>query len=299
MRVANSTISDNIVRQLQLLSSQQGKLQNQIATGQRISQPEDDPAAVGRVLNLQTERRHIVQYANNTAKALEIAQASFSGLQGIKKVSDRAGELATLGTGVLGPDAMKAYATETDQLIEQALQAANTRFNGNYIYAGTAVDSPAVTVVRDPTTGKITSATYVGNTNQASIPVSEAASITPSTNGATNTGLAAFINNLVALRDALNSGNNSAVSAAQVGLTSSEDLLVSALADNGGVQTRIEASQSQQADRMTSVDQLISSETSADLPATIVKLSQTKTAYEAALQSAANIMSLSLLDYIK
>lgn len=298
MRVATSTVSDNIVRQLQLLSNQQGKLQNQIATGQRISQPEDDPAAVGRVLNLQTELRHVSQYANNTAKALEIAQASFSGLQGIKKVSDRAGELATLGTGVLGPDAMKAYATETDQLIEQALQAANTRFNGDYIYAGTAVDSPAVTVTRD-VNGKITAATYAGNNAQAEIPLSEAASITPSTNGATNAGLAAFINNLIALRDALNSGSNSAVSAAQVGLTNSEDLLVSALADNGGVQTRIEASQAQQADRTTSIGQLISSETSADLPATIVKLNQTQTAYQAALQSAANIMRLSLLDYIK
>jgi flagellar hook-associated protein 3 FlgL len=298
MRVATSTVSDTIVRQIQLLSGQQSKLQNQIATGQRISQPEDDPAAVGRVLNLETEQRHITQYANNTSKALEIAQASFSGLQGIKKISDRAGELGTLGAGVLGPDAMKAYATETDQLIEQALQSANTRFNGNYIYAGTAVDAPAVTVVRGGS-GQITGATYAGNTAQAAIPLSEAASITPSTNGTTNAGLATFINNLVALRDALNSGDTAAVSAAQSGLTSSEDLLVGALADNGGVQTRIEASQAQQADRTTSVDQLISSETSADLPATIVKLNQTQTAYQAALQSAANIMHLSLLDYIK
>lgn len=298
MRVASSTVSDNMVRQIQLLSTQQGKLQNQVATGQRISQPEDDPAAVGRVLNLETERRHVTQYTANTSKALEIAQASFSGLQGIKKISDRAGELGTLGAGVLGPDAMKAYATETDQLIEQALQAANTRFNGNYIYAGTAVDAPAVTVVRD-STGKITSATYAGNTAQAAIPLSEAASITPSTNGATNAGLATFINNLVALRDALNTGNTANVSTAQTGLTSSEDMLVAALADNGGVQTRIEASQSQQADRTTSVDALISSETSADLPSTIVKLNQTQTAYQAALQSASNIMRLSLLDYIK
>jgi len=298
MRVATSTVSDTIVRQIQLLSSQQSKLQNQVATGQRISQPEDDPAAVGRVLNLETEQRHVTQYANNTAKALEIAQASFSGLQGIKKISDRAGELGTLGASVLGPDAMKAYATETDQLIEQALQSANTRFNGNYIYAGTAVDAPAVTVTRD-SNGQITGATYVGNTAQAAIPLSEAASVTPSTNGATNAGLATFINNLVALRNALNTGDTAAVSAAQGGLTSSEDMLVGALADNGGVQTRIEASQAQQADRSTSVDQLISSETSADLPATIVKLNQTQTAYQAALQSAANIMHLSLLDYIK
>ena len=298
MRVASSTISDNIVRQIQLLSTQQGKLQNQVATGQRISQPEDDPAAVGRVLNLETERRHVTQYAANTSKALEIAQASFSGLQGIKKISDRAGELGTLGAGVLGPDAMKAYATETDQLIEQALQAANTRFNGNYIYAGTAVSAPAVTVVRD-ITGKITSATYAGDNAQAAIPLSEAASITPSTNGTTNAGLVTFINNLVALRDALNTGNTANVSTAQTGLNTSEDLLVSALADNGGVQTRIEASQAQQAGRQTSVDQLISAETSADLPATIVKLNQTQTAYQAALQSASNIMKLSLLDYIR
>ena len=298
MRVSTNTISDNIVRQIQLLSSQQGKLQNQIATGQRISQPEDDPAAVGRVLNLQTEKRHVSQFTNNTSKALEIAQASFSGLQGIKKISDRAGQLGTLGTGVLGPDAMKAYATETDQLIEQAVQAANTRFNGNYIFAGTKVDLPAVSFTRD-LTGKIDTATYDGNTAQAAIPLSEGASITPSTNGTTNAGLVTFIANLISLRDALNSGSTSAVSAAQAGLTTSEDLLVSALADNGGVQTRIEASQAQQADRTTSVDQLISSETSADLPQTIVKLNQTQTAYQAALQSASNIMKLSLLDYIR
>ena len=73
-------------------------------------------------------------------------------------------------------------------------------------------------------------------------------------NGTTNNGLSTFITHLIALRDALNSGSTSAVSASQPGLTSSEDLLVSAIADNGGVQTRIAASQSQQADRTTSVD---------------------------------------------
>src|SRR5438105_7716483 len=119
MRIATNTISDGIVRQIQQLSTQQSRLQTQVATGLRISQPEDDPAAVGRVLNLETERRGIEQFGSNAQRALELAQASYSGLQGIKKVSDRAGELATLGTGTLGVDAMKAYGTETDQLVEQ------------------------------------------------------------------------------------------------------------------------------------------------------------------------------------
>ena len=283
MRIASNTVSDNIVRQIQQLSSQQAKLQNQVSTGQRISQPEDDPAAVGRVLNLESERRQLTQYGNNASTALAVAQASSSGLQAMKKISDRAGQLATLGTGVLGADAMTADATEVDQMIEQAVQTANTQFSGNYIYAGTAVAVPPVSATRDAN-GQVTSVAYVGNATQAAIPLSDAASVTPGTDGATNTSLADFINNLVSLRDALKSGENT---------------LVSAIADNGGVQTRIEASQSQQTDRQTSLDALVSSEVDADMPSTIVKLTQTQTAYQAALQSAAKIMNLSLLDYIK
>jgi flagellar hook-associated protein 3 FlgL len=298
MRIATNTVSEGIVRQIQQLSSQQARLQTQVATGQRILQPEDDPAAVGRVLNLQSERRQIDQYASNADRALQIAQASYSGLNSIKTISDRATELGTLGTGALGPEAMKAYGSEVNQLIEQALQFANTRFNGDYIYGGTAVDAPPFTATRDAS-GKIVSVTYAGNAAQASIPLSEATSIAPGTTGATNSGLSDFLNNLIALRDGLNAGDSAAVETSRTGLAQSEDLLISAIADNGGVQTRIEASRSQQADRMTSLDSLVSSETDADMPSTIVKLNQAQTAYQAALQSAANIMRLSLLDYIQ
>jgi len=298
MRVASTTVSDNIIRQIQQLSSQQARLQTQVSTGQRIAAPEDDPAAVARVLDLTTERRQLAQYGQNASTALSVSQASYSGLQNLKQVSDRAGELATLGTGTLGTDAMSAYATETNQLIEQAVQAANGTFNGSYLYAGTAVDTPPFTVARDAS-GQITGVTYAGNSAQAAVALSPTSSITPNTDGTTNAGLATFINQLVSLRDALASGTASAVTAVQPGLTTSENLLVSSIADVGGVQTRIEAAQSQQTDRTTSLDSLISSETSTDLPTTVVKLNQVQTAYQAALSSAANIMSHSLLDYLK
>lgn len=298
MRVSSNTVSDSIVRQIQNLSVQQSKLQNQVGTGLRISQPEDDPAAVGRVLNIISERRQLTQFGNNASRALELAQASSSGLQAVKKISDRAGELATLGTGAIGADAMAGYGAEVTQLVEQALQTANTSFNGDYIYAGSKLDAPPFVATRDAN-GQITSVAYNGDSTQTGIPISEASSVNPGTDGTTNQGLADFINNLISLRDALNSGATSGVSGAQASLSTSEDLLVSTIADNGGVQTRIEASQAQQTDRTTSLDSLISSETEADLPSTIVKLNQTQTAYQAALQSAANIMRLSLLDYLK
>jgi flagellar hook-associated protein 3 FlgL len=298
MRVTNNTLTEGIVRQIQQLSNQQARLQNQVATGQRIFQPEDDPTAVSRVLGLESEQRQLGQFLRNADRAFELHQASFSGLQQIKKVSDRATEIGTLGAGAISTEASQAYASEVDQLIEQTLQLANTKFRNDYLFAGTAVDAAPFVATRDAQ-GRVGSVAYAGNSESASLQLSESTSITAGTPGETNLGLRDFLNQMVALRDALNNGGPAAVTAAETDLISSEDMLVSALAEHGGVETRIEANRAQLHDRADNLESLVSTETDVDLPSTIVRLNQTQTAYQAALQSAANIMRISLLDYIK
>jgi flagellar hook-associated protein 3 FlgL len=298
MRIATHSISDTIVRQIQKLGTQQSRLQNQVGTGQRIFQPEDDPSAVGRVLNLESEARQIKQYTHNSDRALEISRATFSGLQSLKRISDRGTEIGTLGNGAVSPEAMAAYASEVDQLVEQGLQLANSTLGNDYLFAGTAVDAAPFVAARD-TAGRITSVTYAGNTASSAIPLSSTSEIAPGSSGDTNLGLRDFLNQLIALRDGLKAGSQTAVETAQTGLIAAEDVLVSALGEHGGVQTRIEASRTQLGDLATSIETLVSNETDADLPSTIVKLTQTQTAYQAALQSAASIMRLSLLDYIR
>lgn len=298
MRISSQTVSDAIVRQIQQLGNQQAKLQTQVATGQRIFNPEDDPSAVGRVLNLETESRAIEQYSRNVDRALEVSQSTYSSLQQLKKVSDRAGELATLGAGVLGNDAAAAYASEVDQLIEQAVQLGNSKLRNDYLFAGTATDAPPYSVTRNGD-GRITSVAYTGNSDRAEIVLSEATSINPGSTGTTNEGIEAFLNSLIALRDALRVNDSAAVTAVQADLTTGEDLIINSLAEHGGVQSRIEATQALLDRRADDIETLISSETDIDLPEYIVRLSQSQTAYQAALQSGANIMRLSLLDYIR
>ncbi|MEO7414178.1 MAG: flagellin [Opitutaceae bacterium] len=297
MRVVTNTVSNEIVRQIQLLGTKQARLQNEVATGQRIFQPEDDPTAVGRVLNLESEQRNTTQYQQNATRAKELSQASYSGLQSIKKVSDRATEIGTLGSSILNPSAASAYASEVNQLIEQTVQLANTRFRNDYIFAGTAVDTAPYTAARNAQ-GNVTGVTFGGNAQQQTIQLTESSSISPTTTNATNLGLQTFINDLVALRDALQSNSSPGVAAAQTGLLAGEDLLVSSLAEHGGVQTRIEATQVQLTGRATDLESLVSREADADLPTSVVRLNQAQTAYQAALQSAANLMQVSLLDYL-
>jgi flagellar hook-associated protein 3 FlgL len=298
MRIASSTVSDTIVRQIQQLGTQQSKLQSAVATGQRITNPADDPAAISRLINLESERRSLQQFSRNADRALEISQASFSGLQQLKRLSDRATEVGTLGAGTANPDALGAYAAEVDQLLEQAVQLGNTSFRNDYIFAGTAVDTPPFTVTRDAA-GRITAVAYAGNASQVDIAISESSSLQPGTAAATNTGIGDFLNRLVALRDALNSGGGNAVASIQDDLLASEDLLVDSLAEQGAIQMRVEVAQTQQKVRGENLEKLVSAEADGDLASAIVALNQTQVAYQAALQSSANIMRLSLLDYIK
>ena len=297
MRITTNTVSDQVIRQIQTLSSRQARLQNQVSTGQKLFEAEDDPAAIGRVINLESEQRQVGQYSRNVTRALSVSQASYAGLQAVKKVSDRATEIGVLGAGVNGASASAAYASEVDQLIEQSLQAANGKLGNDYLYAGTAVDTAPFVATRDAN-GQITGVTYGGNNQRTSIPVSETSNLTPGVSGATNSSLGDFVNHLVALRDALKANDPAGVAAVQKNLIANEDQMVSAIAEQGGIQTRIEAAQSQQQARSTTLTSLVSDEVNADLPTTLVKLSQATTAYQAALQSGSSIMKLSLLDYI-
>ncbi len=298
MRIATHTTSETILAQLQRLGTQQANLQNQVATGQRLFQPGDDPAAVGRVLSSQIEQRSLAQFTRNADAALAYSKTSYSGIEQIKKLSDRAGEIAILGTGTSGPQAMQAYAAEIDQLIEQAVSVGNTRFGNDHVFAGTALDTAPFTPARDAS-GRIATVAYAGDTGRLTIPLADGATLQPTPSADTNAGLATFMNQLVALRDALRSGDTAAVQTLREPLTASEDTLVTALGEHGAIQLRIEISQTQQKARLNELDRQISSEADADLPATIVRLNQTTQAYEAALASASKTLNLSLLDYLR
>lgn len=298
MRIATNTVQDNIVRQIQQLGVQSSKLQTQVATGQRILHADDDPAATARVLNHQSELRRVDQFDQNATRALEISQATFAGLSDVKEISDRASELATLGRSPTSPEALRAYSAEVNQLIEQLLQVGNTRLGNDYLFAGTAVDAPPFSATRD-VDGNVTAVTYDGNLSQASIPLSEVASVTPSSDPATNQSVRDMLNQLVGLRDALNANDSAGIAAGLTNIIDGEDALVTALAATGAVQTRIEVNRTQQQTRGDNLVELIGTETMVDLPDAIVRLNQSQVAYQAALQSAASIMKISLLDYIR
>jgi flagellar hook-associated protein 3 FlgL len=298
MRIASQTVFNNLVSQIQTLGSTQSTLQDELSTGLSFTNPSDNPSAMESTLNLISESRQVAQFGTNAATALQLSQASYSGLSQLKSLTDKISELATeANNGTDSATQLQDYATEVNQYIEQAVQLGNSQFEGNYLYAGTAVTQPPFTVTRD-STGQITAVAYAGNSDSAEIPISTTSSVAATTSGTVNQGLASLMNQFVALRTALQNSDTASVQTAQTGISTSEDTLISAAAESAAVQSGIEAEQSQQTTLGQNLDTIISGNTSADVATTDVKLTQAETAYQAVLESSARIMQTTLLNYL-
>jgi flagellar hook-associated protein 3 FlgL len=299
MRVPTHQSSSAVLAQIQRAGVRQAQLQLQVSTGQRLRSIDEDPASAGRVIAMQAERARIIQFDRNADRAQEVSQASFAGLKALQQVSERAGEIVTLGGGISSPDALRAYAVEVNQLIEQAVQAGNSRLRDDYLFSGTATDTAPFAVTRDPGTGRVTTVAYVGNSDRPTISISEITELPMGASAATNSGIRDFISGLVDLRDALASLSTSAVASTRPSLEAAENALLSGVSENGAVELRVQAIRLQQRARAENLEQLVSRESDADLAETMVKLGQATTAYEASLSSANRILQLSILDYLK
>jgi len=139
MRIPNLTISHALVARLNTLNTQQNQFNDQLASGQRITSPSEDPQAASRILRLRSEKSEIQVYAKNGDRALSVSQASFAALDQLKNLSDRASELAVLSnSGNVSAAERKSYAIELNQIIKEAIDAGNTKYQGEFLFNGTS-----------------------------------------------------------------------------------------------------------------------------------------------------------------
>lgn len=311
MRVTEAAFPRTLVTQLNQLTVRQNRLQTQAATGQRILNPEDDPAAVRRVLNLQNDARAVKSYRNNIVRLQEVATVTNDALNGVKKLIDRAQEIANLAGGLRSPEEMKSYAAEVNQLLQQAVQYANTKSRESYIFSGTISEAPPfkLTMLPDGTANDVR---YSGNSELAQVDVGDHAPIAVGVPGANVDGQGphgVFIDHrlgvdvfahLVSLRNHLQTGDAQAAASTDLAaLKTDQDNLIDHLGGNGAVLSRLEASDALLRSRGAAVERLVSNEADADLAETLIRLQETQNAYQAALQTAGTMLRQSLLDYIQ
>lgn len=170
MKISNSYIFDQAIRTLQSRQSQLNRVEQQIASGLKVTKASDDPTVVNPLQRLYTLVSRQDTFERNLNSLSDRLSAEESVVTSSISALDRIRELTIAGindTNQQGVD-RGAIASELDELIEQLRAFANTQdVNGNYLFAGSRVSTPPFQV---DSAGRTV---YMGDQYRNKVPVGE------------------------------------------------------------------------------------------------------------------------------
>lgn len=269
----------------------------QVATGQRVNVPSDDPAAAAANLQSLAESANVDRYTQNGDAVLSQAQMADSALSNVVGELNQAITLGTQGAdGSMTSEDRAAIATQVQSLLSQVVSQANTTFNGVSLFAGTAAAVPAFASDSTSPTGY----SYQGNSSVNSAAVGDNLQVNVNVPGDqifTNSN-GNVLGSLSQLISALGSGSTTdigdAVSAVRDGLTNvSQQRVLYA-----GVVNQVNAQESYLSQETISLTSQQQSLTGVDMSTAVSNLTQAQIAHSTILAAAAKVLPTSLLDYL-
>jgi len=137
MRVTNSMMISQLMKNLNRNLKRIENHQYQLATGKKIVRPSQDPVGITRSLQARTELSKIEQYIKNVEDAKAWLVEAETALDEINSLIVRAYELTVdAANDSKTPEDRQAIAKEIDQLMKQLLEAANSSYAGRSVFGG-------------------------------------------------------------------------------------------------------------------------------------------------------------------
>jgi len=305
MQISTAFIFDRATTQMSNATNALSKSQAQIASGKQILNPSDAPDQAAMMARIKAT----LARQDNYSSALDTVQARLdmesTTLTSASDVLVRIKELAVqVNNGTQGTVSRMAIATEMKGLRDQLLSLANTRdTTGNYIFAGSKVNTPAF---QADATGAVS---YQGDQTRMNIAVGDQRQLPlnrPGTNAfvrvvrtdsgvATGTGFFQAVDELIT---AVKVNNKSDM---QRGLTEMDALhsgVVLAQADSGTSMKVVEQQGIMLDDTKITLRTALSKVEDLDMAAAITQMQKQMVSLEAAQASFAKISQMSLFKYL-
>jgi flagellar hook-associated protein 3 FlgL len=182
MRVSTVQIYTQGVRGFTEQQTKLAHLQEQIASGRRLTRPSDDPAASSRILELEQTIEMAGQHQANINMAESRLQLQETVLVGVENAMLRMRELTLqANNSSLPTESRVAIAYEIDELREQLLSLANTvDADGAYLFAGFQNDDKPFVA---NSTGDVDHVNFIGDQGQRQLRISRDRQISVDTPG--------------------------------------------------------------------------------------------------------------------
>jgi len=207
MGVSDLSLFNSLAYSLDNTTSSLAQIEQQIATGNQVLQPSDNPTeyAASQVLTAQNSA-----VSNDLALAQQVqAQLTTAdgALSNVGNAVDSAISIATEGANATtSPSSMATLGAQVQSILQQVIGEANSQYGGSYLFAGNQVQAPPYD----------SSGNYGGDSGTNSVTFSNGNQVQTNFDGQTIFGntSSGLIATLTSLASALNGGNQAAVAAA-------------------------------------------------------------------------------------
>lgn len=289
MRITNSMMISNMLRDMSANLNRLDKYQSQLATGRKIRVPSDDPVGASRSLRARTDLARNQQYAKNVDDVMSWLDMTESSLTELNSVLQRVKEITVQGAnGPLADEDRQKVAQELEQLKQHVLQVGNNKYADRYIFAGTKTTAEPFA----------SDGTYNGNDGAIEYNIGPANSIKVNITG-NDVDITGIYNLLNTVQQGLE-GDDSVNLSAQLGeLEKKLDNVLEQRAAVGARANRAELVKNRLADDDITFNQLLANVEDVDIASVSIKISEARSVYEASLLSASRIIQPSLADFLR
>lgn len=270
----------------------------QLATGQRVAFPSDDPAAAAANLRSLAESANVDRYTQNGDAVLSQSQMADSALSNVVSELNQAITLGTQGAnGAMTSENREAIATQVQSILSEVVSQANTTLNGVSLFAGTSEAVPAFAADTTSPTGY----SYQGNDGVNTAAVGDNLQLDINVPGSqifTNPS-GNVLGSLSQLISALGSGTTDDIGTAVNAVRSALNNVSQQRVLYAGVVNQINAQESYLSQETLSLTSQQQSLTGVDITVAVSNLTQAQIAHSTLLAAAAKVLPTSLLDYLK
>jgi len=278
------------------LQQQISSNEEQIAPGQSVNVPADNPAAAAQ----------LVQNADQTSQADQF-QRSISSIQGEIQNADSALNSVTAalqqaislgvegGNGTVNSSDRAALASQVQGIQNQLLSLANLSYQGNYVFAGTATQTPPY--VLDPSSSS--GVTYQGNTGVNTVTLGSHFSLQTNVPGS-QLFSAASNNMFQSIQDLINSlQSGTGISTAVTEVGSALNYVSAQGVFYGNALNQLNSQQNYLGTETTQLAEQQNAEGGADLTNVISSLTTEQTSLQATLSAIAQTSNTNLFEYLR
>jgi len=137
MRISENIKFNTIVDNMFKSQDSYNKLAEKIASLKEINRPSDDPIGMNRVLNLRESRASVGQYTRNMNGCESWLTMTESKLSAAGDLLAKAREVAVAqSTATASAEGRTSGAETVQQLIDEMLALANSKYDGRYLFSG-------------------------------------------------------------------------------------------------------------------------------------------------------------------